>query len=352
MDAAGTGKGPKMKILVTGSEGFLGAALVRRLVADGHDVVAFDNVVQNKHKLDPHLKTLVGDVTNLSHVEEAFYFTEPGDEGGEQYVDAVFHLAAINGTKRFYDQPQKVLDVGIRGTQNVLDACRTFGVKELVFFSSSEVYNEAKVFPTPEDVPMMIPDVRNPRFSYAASKIAGEAMVLHEPLLDKAIVIRPHNVYGPDANPLHVIPQTIAQLMEQREKKTTVLDLQGDGGQTRSFVHVDDFINGVVLAWRKGQHRQIYNVGSDRNEISMRNLKEKVAMLLGHDLMRLDWRRTIAPVGEPRRRCPDVTRLRSLGPYEPRALGVGLKQTVDWYLWNTYNPSVFHITEAPSGGRR
>ena len=89
-------------------------------------------------------------------------------------VATLCHLAAINGTRHFYERPYEVLDVGVRGTLCVLDAAAAAGVRDVLFMSSSEVYQTPPVVPTPEGVPATIPDVRNPRYSYAGSKLLGE----------------------------------------------------------------------------------------------------------------------------------------------------------------------------------
>src|SRR3546814_9308729 len=89
-------------------------------------------------------------------------------------VDAVFHLAAVNGTENFYNRPELVLDVGVRGALAVCEACVAAGVSDLVVASSAEVYQTPAVVPTPEDIPMIIPDSLNPRYSYGGSKLISE----------------------------------------------------------------------------------------------------------------------------------------------------------------------------------
>ena len=119
-------------LLVTGGTGFLGAALVRRLVTDGHDVRVLDNNVRGASRrladMAQTLEFVEGDVRDMETVFKAM-----------SGVDVVVHLAAINGTEFFYSKPELVLDVGVRGMLTIIDACRAHGVGELIVASSSEV---------------------------------------------------------------------------------------------------------------------------------------------------------------------------------------------------------------------
>ena len=139
------------KILVTGGAGFIGSALVRALVARGHNVRVLDNQARGdvRRLADQmeHIEWCEGDVRDPVTVQYAC-------EG----MDQVCHFAYINGTEYFYSRPEQVLEVGVKGMANVLDACRTHRVRELFLASSSEVYQSPAVVPTPEDVPLVVPD--------------------------------------------------------------------------------------------------------------------------------------------------------------------------------------------------
>src|SRR3970282_707051 len=108
--------------------------------------------------------------------------------------------------------------------------------------------------------PLKIADPLNPRFSYAGSKIAAELMCLHAPHLDRVLVVRPHNIYGPDMGDDHVIPELIRRLDATRGSDS--IDV-ADPDATRAFCYVDDFIEGVMTAWQKGERRGIYDVGAE-----------------------------------------------------------------------------------------
>src|SRR5439155_12861376 len=182
-------------------------------------------------------------------------------------MDEVHHLAFVNGTELFYSQPELVLDVGVKGMVNVIDACRAAGVGHLVLASSSEVYQTPPAVPTDETAPLVVPDPHNPRLSYGAGKMISEIMAINygRKHFERVLIFRPHNVYGPDMGFEHVIPQFALRLKRaaaQRKSGTLPFEMQGDGRQTRSFYHVDDLIAGVRIMRAKGEHLGIYQVGT------------------------------------------------------------------------------------------
>ena len=120
----------------------------------------------------------------------------------------------VNGTATFYSAPELVLDVGVKGMVNVIDACRRQNVGSLVLASSSEVYQSPPRVPTAEDVPLVVPDPHNPRLSYGAGKIISEMMAINygRKYFERVLIFRPHNVYGPDMGFEHVIPQFAVRL--------------------------------------------------------------------------------------------------------------------------------------------
>ncbi|MBD3379116.1 MAG: SDR family NAD(P)-dependent oxidoreductase [Candidatus Omnitrophica bacterium] len=317
----------KRSFLVTGGTGFIGSALVKRLVAEGHDVRVLDN--QSR-----------GDSRRLAGVTDKIDFMEADIRDAEMVgkavkgVDSVLHLAFVNGTEYFYSKPELVLDVGVKGMVNVLDACIENGVKELVLASSSEVYQTPPYVPTDERVPLSIPDPCNPRYSYGAGKMISEIMAINygKKHFDRVLIFRPHNVYGPDMGWEHVIPQfaiRMKDLIETGEEKIK-FPIQGTGKETRSFVFIEDFTDGLMCMLEKGDHLGIYNIGTE-DEIPISRLAKLVAGCFGRDI-------DILP-GDPARggtarRCPDIKKLKELG-YSPRfSLKDGLGVTVKWYSEN------------------
>lgn len=317
----------KKHYLVTGASGFIGSTLVRALLKKGNAVRGLDNESRgSRHRLrdvESQIEWIDGDVRDASTVMRAV-----------ESADAVCHLAAINGTEFFYSQPERVLEVAVKGMLNVLDACIAHGVGELFVASSSEVYQTPAEVPTDETVALSIPDPFNPRYSYAGGKIISELLTLNyaRKKLRRAIIFRPHNVYGPDMGWEHVIPQLTLRMRDlcAEKKGTIVLPIEGGGEETRAFIFIDDLIAGLLTIIGKGEHRGIYNIGTEE-EISIKQLAEEIAGYFGRDVR-------IAPgklkPGGTLRRCPNIKRLRSLG-YKPRvSIKEGLAATIPWYLNN------------------
>lgn len=310
------------RALVTGGLGFIGSALVRRLLDEGHDVRVLDNVTRG----DPRrLADIVADVDIRSGDIRDAGAVRAASEG----IDVIWHLAAVNGTSNFYRYPALVLEVGIRGMLNVLDAVRDHRVDQLFVASSSEVYASPAVIPTDELVPMTVPEPLNPRYSYAGSKIASELLALNAGRDDigRVVVFRPHNIYGPDMGWEHVIPQLVLKARALMPAAEMRISVQGTGRETRAFCHVDDLVDGLMLLFARATHLGIYNVGTEE-EVTIASLAARIARHFGSDVQ-------VVPgpeaTGGTKRRCPDVSRIRALG-YEPRVpLSQGLPATVRWY---------------------
>lgn len=312
--------------LVTGGTGFIGAYLVRRLVKEGQRVRVVDNDIRgSKARLAPVLKDieLIGcDARDGDAMSEA-----------AKGCDTILHLAALNGTENFYKRPELVLDVGIRGMYGALEAARRNKIENFVLASSSEVYQTPPVVPTSENVPMMIPDPWNPRYSYGGSKLISEIMLANynRDIFKRALIFRPHNVYAADMGFEHVIPQLVLRAYKQialHPKGKVPFEIQGDGSQTRSFIQINDFIDGLMLVTAKGEHRNVYHIGTE-DEISIRQLVEVIFAWFGREP---DMRSTPAPEGGTNRRCPDITKLRALG-FEPK-IGIkeGIAEAAAWYV--------------------
>ena len=303
------------KILVTGGAGFIGQNLVSKL-SESHDVVIFDNGFRGSFTKSDNkkIKFIDGDITKISDWEQI-----PPE------IDSVFHLGAINGTKFFYEIPEKVLDVNIKGMQNLLEFSRKRDIDDILFTSSSEVYGYPKIFPTPETEELSIPDVYNPRFSYSSSKIIGEVLCINfaQKYNLKHTIVRYHNIYGPNMGHEHVMPQFIRKLIKNEE-----FSVEGDGTETRSFCFIDDAIDATLLANNDDSFKnRIFNIGNDV-ETSISDLLELLSKISGKD---------IEPKFKPKdhagtkRRVPEISKARSVG-YTPKiTLKDGLRITYDWY---------------------
>ena len=319
--------------LVTGGTGFIGSALVRRLVQAGHKVRVLDN---NSRGCIGRLADVASDVEFI----EADIRDAAAVNKAVQGMDSMLHLAYVNGTEFFYSKPELVLDIAIRGMLNVIDACRAQGVRDMVLASSSEAYQTPPVIPTPEEVPLVVPDIRNPRYSYGGGKLACELMAVNygRTGFDRMTIFRPHNVYGPDMGWEHVLPQFVVRAVDAIAKTPSGpvdFPIQGDGSQTRAFVHIDDFTTGLMCLIERGEHLNIYHIGNPE-EITVRQVVEEVFKILGREPRIIEGTLT---AGSTQRRCPDIAKLQSLG-YKPSTPFVkGLPGLVDWYVRNANNPN-------------
>lgn len=318
------------KILVTGGSGFIGAALVKALVREGHAVRVLDD---NSRGAPRRLQDVAGDIELIGgDVRDAATVT-----GAVRGMDEVHHLAFVNGTEYFYSAPELVLDVGVKGMINVIDACRSENVGRLILASSSEVYQTPPHVPTDESAPLLVPDPTNPRYSYGGGKIISELMALNygRKFFERVLIFRPHNVYGPDMGWEHVVPQFARRVQDVAAAHPTgrlPFEMQGNGQQTRSFCHVDDLVSGVLVMRDKGEHLGIYHVGT-HEEITIADLATRVAAHGGREIELIE---KPAPAGGTERRCPDIVKLASLGYVPKVTLSQGLGPTVDWYWANQH----------------
>jgi nucleoside-diphosphate-sugar epimerase len=313
-----------MKYLITGGTGFIGSALVHRLAREGAQIRVLDNETRgSSHRLKDifsKIELIKADIRDAAAVQQAC-----------QGIDRVCHLAYINGTEFFYSQPELVLDVAVKGMMNVIDGCIANKVPELILASSSEVYQTPPTTPTDEAAPLSIPDPLNPRYSYGGGKIISELMAINfgRKHFKRVIIFRPHNVYGPDMGYEHVIPQMSLRLKQLASTTKGDIDfpIEGTGKETRAFVYIDDFIDGLMAVINKGKHLEIYHIGT-MEEVSI----ESVALEIG-----AYFKRSIRIVpgaikpGGTLRRCPDISKIKQMG-YNPRVSfkeGIGL--TTKWY---------------------
>ena len=319
----------KKKYLVTGGSGFIGSALVKKLLDEGNSVRVFDNNSRgNLRRLEAfidQIEFIEGDIRDLEQVNKAC-----------KGVDSVCHLAFINGTKFFYEVPELVLEVGVKGMMNVLDSCISNEIPELIVASSSEVYQSPEEVPTSEEVPLIVPDLLNPRYSYGGAKLISELLAINygRSKFERVVIFRPHNVFGPDMGWEHVIPEFLLKMYDLVEKGQTgeVLDfkIQGSGNETRAFIYIDDFTDGLMKVIDNGDHLNVYHIGTS-NEIKL----SEVATLIGK---LFDFEINVIPgklaEGGTLRRCPDITKLEKLGFKPNVSLEEGLNLAKNWYIKN------------------
>jgi len=304
-----------MTILVTGGAGFIGSHLCRRLRADGHDVLVVDDFSRSDlpEKLDDH--TINCDIRDHDELEDELI--EMNRNG--IFFDEVIHLAAVNGTRNFYEDPARVLQVATQGILNIESICHKFGVRKFILMSSSEVCR-AQLVGCGETIPLVIPDPYNPRYSYSAGKIISEMVCLHSPCFDRLLIARPFNIYGPGMVEGHVVPDFIKQA-----RGMTVFKIIGSGRETRSFCYIDDFIDGLMIMRERGEHRGIYNIGTTQ-ETTIRELAELiVSMASTRAALRIEESGQLRE-GDAARRRPDISKLAALGYLPKVSLAEGLRR--------------------------
>ena len=303
------------KVLVTGGTGFIGSHITRFLVKAGYSVRVLDDNTRGKNSrigdVISEIELIEGDVSDVSLTESAC-----------KNIDTVIHLAFINGTSNFYNHPDKVLNVAIKGILSIASAISKCNIKDLILASSSEVYQFPDIFPTPENIQMVVPDLVNPRYSYGLGKIIQEYYsyhAMHE--LNNLTIFRPHNIYGSDMGNLHVIPQLFDKAIRAKEVGDEFI-VEGTGAQTRSFCHIDDFIQAFALILNDSKGKQVFNIGTSE-EVTISDLAARIAKICDVNSSTL---KSEMPAGGTSRRVPDISKLEALGYKSTVSLDDGLKK--------------------------
>jgi len=239
-----------MKYFVTGGAGFIGSNLVDRLLGEGNDVVAYDNLSTGMREflkdasLSDKFKLIEGDVLDTEKLKKSM-----------AGCDMVFHLAANADVRFGTDHPGKDLEQNTVATFNVLEAMRSNGIKEIAFSSTGSIYGETEMIPTPENAPMPIQTSL-----YGASKLAGEGLIAAycEGFDFRSYIFRFVSILGERYTHGHVFDFYKKLLDNPKE-----LFVLGDGRQKKSYLYVQDCIDAIlhVIKHSKGKVN-IYNLGT------------------------------------------------------------------------------------------
>jgi NAD dependent epimerase/dehydratase len=315
-----------MKVLITGSDGFIGSHLTEELVRRGHDVRAF--VLYNSFgswgwlddaeaSIRERLDVVAGDIRDPYAVREAV-----------RGCDAVLHLAALIAIPYSYQSPASYVDTNIHGTLNVLQAARDFEVRRFIHTSTSEVYGSARVVPITEEHPLQ------GQSPYAASKIAADQLVysFHASFGLPAVIARPFNTYGPRQSARAVIPTIITQIASgAREVRL------GAVAPTRDFNFVADTVAGFIAALESSAGvGEVVNLGSNY-EISVGDAAELIADVMQADVRFVTDQSRMRPErSEVERLWADNRKARELFGWQPAhggpgGLRRGLAATVEWF---------------------
>jgi UDP-glucose 4-epimerase len=240
-----------MNAFITGGAGFIGSSLVDRLLADGHDVVAFDNFSTGQREFvtaalgHPRFRLIEGDTLDLAALTRAM--------AGR---DVVFHLAANADVRFGTEHPKKDLEQNTIATFHVLEAMRTNGIKRIAFSSTGSVYGEAHVFPTPEDAPFPVQTSL-----YGASKLAGEGLIAAyaSGFGFEGCIFRFVSILGERYTHGHVF-----DFYRKLRKDPTRLTVLGNGKQRKSYLYIGDCLDAMLLAMEKTRRTiEVYNLGTN-----------------------------------------------------------------------------------------
>ncbi|HMV48633.1 MAG TPA: SDR family oxidoreductase [Blastocatellia bacterium] len=305
-----------MRILITGGAGFIGSHMVDRLIAEGHQVVAMDNLVTGDlaniahHRSNPNFEFIHHDISNHIHVAGP--------------LDWVLNFASPASPIDYMEFPIQTLKVGALGTHNALGLAKAKGAK---FFltSTSEVYGDPLVHPQHEEYWGNVNPI-GPRSCYDEAKRFAEAITYayHRAHGVDVRVVRIFNTYGPRnrVNDGRVVPTFINQAL--RGEALTVF---GEGRQTRSFQYVDDLIEGIRRLMNSSFTKPV-NIGNP-TELTILEFAKLILALTGSNSEIIY---KPLPQDDPKTRRPDNSRAKEVLGWEPRvAVEDGMKRTIDWY---------------------
>lgn len=314
------------KILVTGSDGFIGSHLVEELIRRGHDVRAF--VMYNSFNSWGWLDHAPDDVKKNLDVFAGDIRDPNGVRTAMKGCDAVLHLAALIGIPYSYHSPDSYIDTNVKGTLNIVQAARDFGVSRVVHTSTSEVYGTARFVPITEEHPLQ------GQSPYSASKIGADQIALsfHCSFGIPLTVVRPFNTYGPRQSARAVIPSIISQIASGLQQLRL-----GSLHPTRDFSYITDTVAGFVAALESENGiGEVVNLGSNF-EVSIGDTVAMIAELMQADVeVETDDLRIRPEKSEVERLLADNSKACRLFGWKPgfagkEGLRLGLEKTIAWF---------------------
>lgn len=303
-----------MRVVVTGGAGFLGSHLVRRLLDDGHEVIAIDNLMTGRWE---NVRDVLDHPRLARHVWDV---TKPWSVGR---VERIYNLACPASPPRYQRSPTHTLLTSVLGVHHALDEARRHGARFLQA-STSEVYGDPEVHPQREDYVGHVNPV-GPRACYDEGKRCAETLSMDASREGVDVrIVRIFNTYGPAMDPWdgRVVSNFIRQALSGE-----ALTVYGDGTQTRSLCFVDDLIRGLVGAMEQQTCSDPINLGNPEEQTVL-EIAEAVIAHVGRG--RIVHRPL--PVDDPRCRRPDITRATRVCGYRPEVpFAVGLPRTVRYF---------------------
>ena len=321
-----------MKVLVTGGAGNIGLTLVKTLQEEGIETCIFDlsqQIELNQERIGTNVECFSGSILDEKSIRKAI-----------KNCTHVVHLAAALGVANTEANKLKCLEINIKGTENVLNACVVERAEKIVFASSSETYGE------PLKTPISESDITQGKTVYAVTKLAGEELVKayseKYPFLDHTI-LRFFNVFGPDQVGQFVISKFIQNAKENKD-----IVINGDGKQERAYCYVDDAVKGIIMAMKSDKaNSEVINIGNPENLISIDNLARMICQILDIDdsLIKKDIHYENTDRDSSReifKRYPDISKAKEMLGYEAT---VSLKDALKEVIENSNNIKIWPNTE-------
>lgn len=316
-------------LLITGGAGFLGNYFIgvidflnKNVLDKPCSIISVDNFVTGvKYRIEksPNFRAIRHNIKEPLKID--------GD------VDYIIHAAGIASPKFYRELKIETIDVATMGTKNMLELAHEKNAKSMLFFSSSEVYGDPdpKFVPSPETYNGNVSCI-GPRANYDESKRLGETLCIayFETYNVPVKMVRPFNVYGPGMrmDDYRVIPNFVSSVFSGKP-----LPVYGSGNNTRTFCYISDAITGFLKVLLSDCNGEPFNVGNDQDEITIEELANIVAELFGNKV-KIQKNQGINDAyskGDPKRRCPDLTKIKTKLGYEARVdLRTGLKRFIQW----------------------
>ena len=315
-----------------GGAGFIGYNLASKLSKNKKNEV---HIVDNfsRGKFDKDFKVL----SKLQNVKlKNIDLLKNSKNKFNKNYDYIFNLAAIIGVSNVMKFPYKVLINNVLIQSKALSIAKIQkNLKKFIFFSTSEVYAGSNNYfntkiPSPENTPLTISSLKNNRSTYMISKIYGEAMCYHSNI--PFLILRPHNIYGERMGLNHVIPEILKKIKNLKDKELLKVFTPK---HTRSFCYIDDAINQIIKLTNSSFKNEDFNIGNDKDEISIYQLVKKCLKILNK-------KNKILPLknihNSPKRRCPSMKKTFScINRSKFTKLNDGINKMLKWYEKNKLN---------------
>jgi len=299
-----------MKIVITGGAGFIGSHLADALVKRGDEITVIDNLSTGKKENVPQgARFVVKDILKENIAK---------DIGG---ADAIFHMAADPDVRSSAENPVKSFELNLVATFRLLESCRKAGVKRFVFASTSTVYGDAEVIPTPEDHPCV------PISNYGASKLAceGYCSAYAHSYGIRTTVLRYANIFGERST--HGVMHDFYKKLKRNPNE---LEILGDGRQEKSYLHVEDCISATLTAFEKQEKiYDVFNIGSSEKH-SVNEIARMVCDAMG---VKPRFRYTGGErgwIGDVRLMLLDIRKMEALGWKQKVNLREGIRRHLSW----------------------